>query len=365
MEEIVALTKDLIRFKSTRSCPEEIERCSWYIQDYLGTHDIAYERVDNGGTPSILVLPSSDFAPVLLMSHMDVVEAAAGQFEPFEKDGRLYGRGSIDDKYAVALSLVLLKNHIHKCRREGRGQADLPFGILITGDEEVGGYHGAKAILARIRTDFCIALDGGSLDKIVVKEKGILKLKLVARGKTAHAARPWLGENAIENLISDYQKIKSFFEPPAPPIPDHWHRTLNFSIVRAGQSHNQVPDTAEARFDVRYTEKDDVDTLVADIQASISGELIVENVEPVFASHPSPYLDRLAEVAEGAVLGMEHGASDARHLLTYGMNGVVWGADGELSQHSPEEHVVIDSIGRLYRMLDRFVGLPPLLPKLR
>ncbi|MCK7511835.1 MAG: hypothetical protein MZV70_52510 [Desulfobacterales bacterium] len=38
----------------------------------------------------------------------------------------------------------------------------------------------------------------------MTKEKGIVRLKLVGRGKTAHGARPWLGENAIENLIADY-----------------------------------------------------------------------------------------------------------------------------------------------------------------
>ena len=358
MKEIIALTRDLIRFKSTHSRPEEIERCARFVQDYLERWDIAYQRIDRGGTPSILILPSNNFAPVLLMSHIDVVEGTDGQFQPVEKDGRLYGRGSIDDKYAVALSLVLMKNRIQGCRSRGGGQADIPFGILITGDEEIGGANGAQHVLASIRTDFCIALDGGSLEKIVIKEKGILHLKLVARGKSAHAARPWLGENAIENLLSDYQRLQTFFEPPSPPDPDHWHRTLNFSTVQAGKSRNQVPDLAEACFDVRYTERDDPEALVAAIRSAIAGELIVEKVEPLFFSQSSPYLDRLAAVAPGAVFGGEHGASDARFLHAYGMNGVVWGANGNLSQHSPEEHIVIDSISTLYLMIDRFLDSP-------
>ncbi|NIU59932.1 MAG: peptidase dimerization domain-containing protein, partial [Phycisphaerae bacterium] len=82
---------------------------------------------------------------------------------------------------------------------------DLQFGVMITADEEIGGANGARQALKEIKAEFCIALDGGGLNKIVIKEKGIVKLKLIARGKTAHGARPWLGENAIENLINDYQ----------------------------------------------------------------------------------------------------------------------------------------------------------------
>jgi hypothetical protein len=39
----------------------------------------------------------------------------------------------------------------------------------------------------------------------------------------------------------------------------------------------------------------------------------------------------------------------------------VWGADGDMSQHSGEEHVNIESVSALYRILDEFVGrIPPL-----
>jgi len=357
MDEIVSLTSELIRFKSTHSRPEEIRRCAAFVQEWLESHNIGCRRIDQGGIPSILALPAGNTVSLLLMSHLDVVEGTDEQFQPYERDGRLYGRGSIDDKYAVALSLVLLKNRLQGCREAGGGQADLTFGILITGDEEVGGANGAKRVLPEIRAEFCIALDGGRPEKIIVKEKGILHLKLVARGRTAHAARPWLGSNAIENLIADYRRIQAFFAPPSPPDPDHWHRTINFSTVQAGKSLNQVPDRAEACFDVRYTENDDPDGVVADIRSVIEGELTVETVEPLFFSRPSPYLDRLRAVAPKADFGAEHGASDARYLSAYGMNGVVWGAEGNLSQHSTEEHVVIESIDRLYRMLDRLVVL--------
>ncbi|MBR9985632.1 MAG: M20/M25/M40 family metallo-hydrolase, partial [Desulfosarcina sp.] len=250
-------------------------------------------------------------------------------------------------------SMVLLRNRIQSNRHRGVADGTLALGVLITGDEEVGGYHGARSALGRIACDFCIALDGGRVEKIVVKEKGILRLKVVASGKTAHGARPWQGDNAIERLMADCLVVKSFFEGLAEP--EHWHRTMNLSVFHAGDSVNQVPDKAEATFDIRYTEHDDVDDLVQRIQAAASGKVITEEREPLFISPGSPYRERLMALAKDTHTGIAHGASDARFLSQFNIPGVVWGADGNSSQHSTEEHVEIQSLSRLYEHLDRFV----------
>ncbi len=352
MEEIIRLTEDLIRFKTTHDNPDEIHRCADFIETYLENHGIDYRRLNHNNIPSIVVAPENHSIPALLMSHIDVVAGPDELFEPRLEAGKLYGRGSIDDKYAAAVSLVLLKEHVIKIRQQGGDQGDLPFGILITGDEEIGGANGARHALSAIKAEFCIALDGGNPEKIVVKEKGILHLKLIARGKSAHGARPWLGENAIDNLIADYHVLQSFFEETAP---DHWHRSLNFSRIQAGKSINQVPDRAEAEFDIRYTESDDVDKLVEQIQAGIKSELRVGKKEPLFESGESRYLDQLLALTPGTAAGFEHGASDARFLRQFGMHGVVWGANGEMSQHTSDEHLVIESVYKLYDALDRFM----------
>jgi succinyl-diaminopimelate desuccinylase len=352
MEELLTLTEDLIRFKTMHSQPEEIQRCTAFIEDYLNQCGANYRRLDHADSPSIIVMPQNNVAPILLMSHIDVVDGPDELFQPRLKENALYGRGSIDDKYAVALSLVFVKNYLQQLQKEGKDQNDLPFGILITADEEIGGANGARKALKKIKAEFCIALDGGGLKKIVIKEKGIVKLKLIARGRTAHGARPWLGENAIENLFNDYQVLKANFELSAQ---DHWHRTLNFAWIQAGKVANQVPDYAEALFDIRYTENDDMEALFKSIQGEIKGKLVVEKKEPLFEGGDTPYLDLLLEIAPDTEVGFEHGASDARFLSAHGIKGIVWGADGDLSQHSADEHVNIDSVFKLYDLLDKFI----------
>ncbi len=61
------------------------------------------------------------------------------------------------------------------------------------------------------------------------------------------------------------------------------------------------------------------------------------------------------EIADNTGTGAAHGASDARFLSDYGIKGIVWGADGDMSQHALDEHVNIDSILELYTILDEFM----------
>ena len=354
MQEVVNLTQDLIRFKTMHSQPDAIAQCIAFIEDYLRQHGLAFTRIEHNGYPSLLVMPGdAPTVDVLLMAHIDVVDAAAPLFEPEIRDGKLYGRGAVDDKYAAALCLVLAKNHLARLKARGRSQQDLPFGVMITSDEEVGGHDGVGQVAKTVTPEFCIALDGGTPQKIVVKEKGLLTLKMIAGGKAAHGSRPWLGENAVDNLIADYARLKTRFETPTA---GSWCKTMNLSIIRAGSSFNQVPDRAEAIFDIRFTENEDPDHLFDELQAAVHSKLEVMQKEPMFLGGRSPHLDRLLALAPDAAIGFEHGASDARFFSDKGVSGIIWGADGDHSAHAVDEHVNIDSIGKIYDVLDRFFG---------
>ena len=211
--ELIELTKELIKIPSTTSRPDKIFECNQWIQSWLARRDIRYTAVTHNNVPSLMILPNENYSPVLLMSHFDVVEVEnTALFTPKERNGKLYGRGAIDDKYGVALSLTLFENHLAQLTKAGLGQEAMPFGLLLTGDEEIGGSNGTAKAIDHFSTDFFITIDGGSPDLIVTKEKGILLLELTAQGKAAHAARPWLGQNAFDILTNDYLRIQELFK---------------------------------------------------------------------------------------------------------------------------------------------------------
>jgi succinyl-diaminopimelate desuccinylase len=362
MKEVIDLTKNLVRFESTHSKPQEIKRCFEFIKNELKNNGIKYRWIHHRKYPSLLVIPSNSFVPILLMTHIDVVDAPSHLFNPFEKEGKLYGRGSFDDKYAVALSMILLKNHLQYLQTQGKDQDDLPFGILITSDEEIGGFGGAKKVLQEIKTDFCIALDGGCLEKMVVKEKGLVKLRLVSKVETDGNPRPWLGENAVEKLIDDFIKIRNCC---VRSVPEHPHRAVNICRIRSGKPRNRVPEYAEALLDVRYTENDKMDRLIETLKNELHSELSIESIEPCFDKGPSPYLRLLLDTAENTSVGFEDDTNDARFLSTYGIKGVVWGADGDRSQHTLKEHVNIESVYTLYHILNKFLKKGQTLTKIK
>ena len=351
-DEIIPLLKELIEFKSTASRPGEITRCADFIEACVQQTGAEYTRMDHNNVPSILVTPKARVTPVLLMAHLDVVEAEDALFTAVEHEGNLYGRGSNDDKYAVAVCLVLLKKWMATLEKNQQSQAQLPFGILITGDEETGGYDGAQYALRQVKADFAIALDGGNPEKVVLKEKGILQLELTSHGRAAHGARPWLGVNAIDLLVNDLQKIRPLFMDTAA---DHWHKTLNPGVIRGGNSVNQVCDRASALLDIRYTENDDPDQIVADIDSLTNSTITVKEKEPLFTGGHSDYLDRLLALVPQAVTGNEHGASDARFLVDLNIPGVIWGARGNKTAHAKDEHVEIKSVIMVFETLDRFM----------
>ncbi len=347
LREILDLTKDLIRFHSTAGDQPGRTACADFIADWLTREGLDFQRVTHQGVDSLLALPGPGRCKVLLMAHFDVVDGPVALFTPREADGRLHGRGAIDDKYAVALAMVLAKRQ----KSLGLG-AQGPLGILLSGDEEVGGRNGAQVALAHVRADYCIALDGGNPTSLITKEKGVLRLKLIAQGKAAHGARPWLGVNAIELLAADLAAVRALFTAHAP---DHWHRTLNIGTISGGTVVNMVPARAEALLDIRYTEADDPDALLEAVRGAAKGQVELVRRDSIFDGGASPYLDRLLRLMPGSRLDRAHGASDARFLSDHGILGVVWGAEGGGSQHSEDEYLEIASLERLHEVLVTFL----------
>lgn len=354
MEEIIRLTKELIQFESTHANSVEIRRCAEFIVNYLSDLNVEYRLLVHSNVPSILVLPQfqESYAPILLMSHIDVVDAPKELFHPLEKDRKLYGRGSFDDKYAVALSLVLLKTHVQRLVDQNKTQSDLPFGILITGDEELGGFNGARKVLKQVSTDFCIVLDGGSVEKIVVREKGRVCLKLVLKAKKTSAGETRKDENAIEKLIDDVSKLQTHF---VRSNPEHWHRSVSFRHVPLEAVDQQNSKFAEAVVDIRYTEDDNMEALFDWMNRELHSDFVIESIEPLFNEPELSYLDLLLKISNKTRIGFEDGANDARFLSVNGIKGIIWGANGNGSQHALTEHVDVKSVSTLYERLDLFL----------
>lgn len=134
--------EDLVRIESVWADPErrdEVVRSAQKVADLLGDAGFADVRiVSEGGAPAVIAHhPAPPGAPtVLLYAHHDVQpEGDAAQwlsppFEPTERDGRLYGRGTADDKAGIATHLAAFRAH--------GGNPPVGVTVFVEGEEESG-----------------------------------------------------------------------------------------------------------------------------------------------------------------------------------------------------------------------------------
>jgi acetylornithine deacetylase/succinyl-diaminopimelate desuccinylase-like protein len=152
--------------------------------------------------------------PLLLLSHLDVVPAAAGGWshDPFGADladGYVWGRGAVDMKGMVAMEVAVIRRLAAEARAAGRDPASDPIPGLTrdvlfaaTADEEAGGHHGAGWIVDhdpdRLRAagalnecgGVSLAFGGRRFYPIGVAEKGYANFRITVRGTWAHGSMP-------------------------------------------------------------------------------------------------------------------------------------------------------------------------------
>jgi acetylornithine deacetylase/succinyl-diaminopimelate desuccinylase-like protein len=134
--------EDLVRIESVWADParrDEVHRSAQTVADLLSQAGFGDVRiVSEGGAPAVIARhPAPAGAPtVLLYAHHDVQpEGDRSQwkslpFEPTEREGRLYGRGSADDKAGIATHLAAFRAH--------GGQPPVGVTVFVEGEEESG-----------------------------------------------------------------------------------------------------------------------------------------------------------------------------------------------------------------------------------
>ena len=185
---------------------------------------------DHDGTQTIIARwkaeKPSGKKPILLMAHMDVVDANASDWKspPFEfreESGYYLGRGTNDNKAALTGIILALQN-----LKAAGFQPTRDIIVLFTGDEEVGG-NGARRAATEWRSlvDAEYALNGdaggGALFKdgrvegyyMQIAEKTYADYKLVATNRGGHSSSP-RPDNAIYALVGAIEAIREHRFPP-------------------------------------------------------------------------------------------------------------------------------------------------------
>ena len=282
---------------------------------------------------------------ILFNPHVDVVPATdpATQYEIVERDGKIWGRGAADDlgnAICVAQTLIELN---------GSG---VDAGAIFTGNEEVGGSTTDGMIkLGYGAGKMVVVADGnGGLSRITYAHKGVVILKLIARGQTGHSSRPWAFDNAIEKLMRGYLKLADSWDNPK-SIED-WRNTMAPCIVSGGKAENQIPGEASLIVNFRVTDAADIEKLPKLVAETTGLEVeFLRSSLPFNGDPQAPQLRLLAEILlkkSGKVpeFSKMTGATDARHLQKLGVPVAIIGCQG-VGAHSACEYLESDAIDRM------------------
>ncbi len=296
------------------------------------------------------------YRKLMVLLHTDVVPSGSpsdwkfAPFEPFEKDGKLYGRGVLDDKGPLAASfaaLTILK------RYEDRIPGEFIFGAV--GDEEVGVGVGIEHLLEEglIKcTDAVIPDIAGDMKEINVAEKGRVLLKVRARGKQAHAMNPAKGVNAIHAMARFLLTLEGH-NLRHTPHPILGGPTVNTGLIRGGIAPNAVAADCEVTLDIRYVPSQSAEGVRQEIESlaravrmpGASFEVgIFQSALPCEVSPEAPIVKRILKHAPDAKVVGSGGGTFAKPLVLAGIQAVGWAPGNEATYHEPNEEIEIDQL---------------------
>ncbi|HTV79429.1 MAG TPA: M20/M25/M40 family metallo-hydrolase [Steroidobacteraceae bacterium] len=204
---------------------------------------------------------------VALNAHGDVVQPGEGwSTDPYGaeiRDGVMYGRGVAVSKsdiatYAFALQALVMSGAALAGTVE----------LHITYDEEAGGLVGPAWLLAEgvTRPDFVIS--AGFSYSVVVAHNGCLHLEVRVEGRSAHAARPETGVDALEaatQVLAGLYELRKNYAELRSAIPGIDHPTLVVGLIKGGINTNVVPDVVTLRIDRRIIPEESPERVEQDL----------------------------------------------------------------------------------------------------
>ncbi|MGI9089045.1 MAG: M20/M25/M40 family metallo-hydrolase [Chthoniobacterales bacterium] len=302
-----------------------------FLQDSLGKEGFMVERA---GHSLWFKLHRSDGPHLLLVSHLDTVPPSEGWTgDPFKlrREGeKLIGLGANDAKGCVAAMILAAR--------------DLAFDGAVTfafvAEEERGG-DGMRAVKPKLGTiDAAIIGEPTGLE-ICTAQRGMLLLRCVAHGESAHVAHASLGENAIHQAARDIATLAAMkFEA---------HHSLGetraqVTQISGGLARNQIPDHCEFFVDLRTTPNLDHAKTAVRIDAALESEVIVHSDRYVsVATDEGEAIVRAALTAAKKQHGIGSAtASDWAFLK--GIPAVKAGPGDTLRSHRPNEFLLVSEL---------------------
>jgi acetylornithine deacetylase/succinyl-diaminopimelate desuccinylase-like protein len=412
----------------TTNPPGDEHKAASYLAALLHREGIPTRLVVSGsGRTSLwarLSAPRRPGAPagraVLLLHHLDVVPAGPGwTVPPFSgalRDGRLWGRGAVDDK---SLGIAQLAAFVDLKRRKVPLLRDVIY--LAVADEENGGGEGTGWLVAR-HPELFQGVEGvigeGGRNQVLhgalrwwgieVAQKRPLWLAVEATGRGGHGSGLNPG-SANHQLVEGLARllgrpprwrvtpaVRSYLQALAPLHNERWQSlisrldqvvresgptemmfpglanlfldTVQVTVLEGGTKINVIPERSRALVDVRLLPDTDAEAFLAGVKAALGPELEARVLLTSPPAPPSPAAGRVWTAMERVLAGeapvvpsMVPGFTDSRYfrergIAAYGLAPFALEPPDLRGIHGPDERIPVAELDRGVERTRRIVA---------
>jgi succinyl-diaminopimelate desuccinylase len=318
-----------------------------YVQDA-----VQGERIGN----AVVAGRASGARPaVILAGHLDTVPLQEGDFPARREDGRIFGRGASDMKGALAVMIELWN---------GLDLDELPVElVLVFYDREEGpiAENGLLPLLVK-RPDLGNAALALCLEPTDLALQlgccGSMHATFTFRGRSAHSARPWQGDNAIHQAGALLSHLNGLPRKEIRIGDLTFYEVMSVTRIEGFTGRNVVPAKADLNVNFRFapgrsleSAEEELARLAEKFGAGIrvtdrapSGPVILDN----------PLLQEFRALT-AAPVEAKQAWTDVAQLAAQGIPAANFGPGEQAQAHQKNESCAEEPLRRAYKMLERFL----------
>ena len=294
--------------------------------------DCVVARTDQGRSRRVIIAGHIDTVPVN--------DNLPTRFETVNGVDYLWGRGTVDMKAGVAVQLKLAAELV---------ASSLDVTWMWYDNEEVASSLNGLGRLSRNRPDlfagdFAILGEptGGDVEGGC---NGTLRVDVRSTGRRAHAARPWVGENAIHKA-ADVLDTLAAYEPREVEVDGLVYReSLNAVMISGGVAKNVIPDECVVHVNYRFAPSRSGDEAVQHVREVFDGfDVTVADLAPGARPGLDTPIAREFVAAVGGPVGPKYGWTDVARFSAMGVPAVNYGPGDPIKAHADDERVALDEI---------------------
>jgi succinyl-diaminopimelate desuccinylase len=288
-----------------------------------------------------------------LLAHLDTVPSFPGDGGARRAGPRIHGKGASDMKGGLAVALQLI-------------EALPPTGprpLLVLYEREEGPYleNGLEQLLGeklipKVGLAICLEPTDNAVQLGCV---GTLHARVRFRGKSAHSARPWEGDNAIHKAGALLSLLAD--RAPLPVEIDGlvFQEVLSATRAEGGRARNVVPDLFELNLNYRFAPGRSLGAAQEEIRRIVGPGPEIEFLD-LSPSGPScrgnPLVQRLLKT--GVRAEPKQAWTDVARLALHGIDAINFGPGQTAQAHQVDEWAEVAALGVAYRALHHLIADP-------